>query len=75
MGKKSEKIYGGIYKTGPSAKTDQFIMTDSMQKAETKLAKYYLYETIAHNYQLAKTGLIDVQASKKILKALVELLI
>lgn len=67
---KTNKIYEGIYKKGPSKKTDLFIMDENMTIAENKLVHYYLLETIAHNLMLAKQELIPKKSSKKILQAL-----
>lgn len=67
---KTNKIYEGIYKEGPSKKTDLFIMDENMTIAENKLVHYYLLETIAHNLMLAKQELIPKKSSKKILQAL-----
>src|SRR3989344_996481 len=72
---KNQKIYGGIYTKGPSKKTDQFIMDPTMTVLESKLAPYYLLETIAHNLMIAKQGIVPKSAAKKILKSLMELIL
>lgn len=70
---KNQKIYGGIYTKGPSKKTDQFIMDPTMTALENKLAPYYLWETIAHNFMTAKCGIVPNKIAKKILKELLKL--
>jgi argininosuccinate lyase len=70
----NQKIYGGIYKSGPSKKTDEFVMDRLQFDAEKEVAYYYLLETLAHNYMLAEEKLVPLDSSKKIIGELLELI-
>lgn len=65
-----KKIYCGIYTTGPSEMTDTYLMDAKQQKAEELLIPFYLWETLAHNFMLSKTGIIPDASAKKILRTL-----
>jgi len=69
----NNKIYGEVYKQGPSKKTDQFIMDPTMTILENKLAPYYLWETIAHNMMTTKQGIVPKKSAVKILQVLLKL--
>lgn len=70
----NNKIYGGIYKKGPSKKTDLFIMDPNMKVLENKLAPYYLWETIVHVMMMTKQGIVPNIDAQKILKHLLLLI-
>jgi len=53
---------------------DEFIVDIQQQKAESELAPFYLWETLAHNYMLAKQKIIPEKESKLILQVLVKYL-
>jgi argininosuccinate lyase len=69
-----KKIYGGIYTSETMKQADEFIVDIQQQKAESELAPFYLWETLAHNYMLAKQKIIPEKESKLILQVLVKYL-
>jgi len=50
---------------------DEFIVDIQQQKAESELAPFYLWETLAHNYMLANKDYPEKE-SKLILQVLVK---
>lgn len=66
----NNKIYGGIYNSKPSSKTDKFVMDSFQLEAERDISKWYLIETLAHNLMLAEEKLVPANASRKILTEL-----
>jgi len=64
------KIYGGIYTKEPNKKTAMFLIDAQQQQAESDIAPFYLWETLAHNYMLAKQQIVPEKEAKAILKKL-----
>lgn len=68
----NDKIYSWIYKTGPGKDTLNYIMNPMSAFVENQLSKYYLLDTIAHNYMLYKQNIVPKNISKKILSSLLD---
>jgi len=68
--KNINKIYGGIYTKEPTKQTDMFLIDAQQQQAESDIAPFYLWETLAHNYMLAKQQIVPEKEAKEILKKL-----
>lgn len=70
--KKINKIYGGIYTNAINKQAEEFIVDPQQQQAESELAPFYLWETLAHNYMLAKQKIVPEKEAKLILQTLVK---